>query len=325
MPCAAIDAAETACAAGDCAASINVLEEAVRHQPYDFGLHYRLGLCYGGCCRSHPAVQPDMAVAYLRQALRLAGDNRGLRAAAAEQLGHTLLHSRELPAQAALRAAIDCYSEAAETYSLIGQTDDWARVQFNLGNCWCELSEATLENHWQEAVACYENALGVRTRGKDPERHAAVLENLGTAYRRLAGPDTRGNIGKCIRCYRRALGIYGLESHPDKYATLESNLGNAFLSLPQADDGAATRNARRALRHFGCALRVQGRNTRSRAFGITQYNRAQAYFRLSRSSPEENLNLAVGCLEAAGAAFQACGEDRYIQLIRAQLERLCRS
>jgi tetratricopeptide (TPR) repeat protein len=322
---AAIESADTACAAGECEAAINLLEEAVRGHPYDFRLHYRLGLCYGGCCRDHPLVQPDMAIPYLRQALRLAGADPRQRAAVADQLANTLLHSRTMPLHMALRAAIDCHVEAAELYASLELQDEWARVEFNLGNSWCDLSEITGEDHWREAVTHYENALRVRTREKDPERYAAVLENLGAAYRRLPGTDAAGNIRKCIQCYRRALCVYAPKTHPEKNATLENNLGNAFLSLPEVDERSAARNARRALRHFERALRIQSRNAHSRVYGITQYNLAQAYFRLARSSPGDNLRLAVGSLEAAGAAFQACGEDRYLQVIRIQLERFCRS
>ena len=66
------------------------------------------------------------------------------------------------------------------------------------------------------------------------------------------------------------------------------------------------------------------RDTSSRAYGITQYNRAQAHYRLAQTSPGGNPKVAVTCLEEAFAAFQSCGEDRYTQLVRAQLERICR-
>jgi tetratricopeptide (TPR) repeat protein len=223
-----------------------------------------------------------------------------------------------------LRDAIECHIEAAAIYRSLGMADDWGRTQFNLGNSYCELSEITGEDYWQEAVLHFEASLRVRTREKDPERHAAVLENLGSAYRRLSCGCPGDNIGKSIKCYRRALRIYAPARYPDKSAALENNLGNAYLSLPETDLKNQLRNARRALRHFDRALRVQCRDRSSRAYGITQYNRAQAHYRLGLISASENSTAVVTCLEEALAAFQSCGHERYIELARAQMERIGR-
>lgn len=323
MPSAVLERADSACAAGECETYISLLENAVRQQPHDYRLHYRLGLCYGGRCRPHPLVRPGMAVPYLRQALRLIGpDACRLRATIVDQLGNTLMDGGGEPRDAALRAAMDCHREAAGIYQALGMMDDWARLQFNLGNSCCELSETTGEDHWQQAISHYKNSLQVRTREKDPERYAAVLENLGTAYRRFPAQDDR-HIKESIQCYRRALAVCVRSTHPEQNAALQNNLGNAFLSLPESDERVATRNAARALRHFERALCLQSGNTLSREFAITQYNCAQAHFRLARYSPAIHLRLAAGCLEAAATAFQACGEARYTQLVRAQLDRIC--
>jgi len=317
--------AERACAYGDCEQAIGLFERAVGLEPYDFRLHYRLGMCYGGCCRLHALVHPDMAVAYLRPALRLVGATPGrARAAIADQLGDTLCHGGTAPRAAALRTAVACHAEAAEIYQSLGMADDWGRTQFNLGNSCCELSEITGESHWQEAVFHYEESLRVRTREKDPERHAAVLENLGSAYHRLSDHGTGGNVRKSIECYRRALRIYAPATQADKIAALENNLGNAYLSLPQTDEKTKARNARRAIRHFDRALSFRCRDRSRRAYGITEYNRAQAHYRLAQTLPDGNPTVAVTGLEEAFAAFQSCGEQGYTQLVRAQLERICR-
>ncbi len=325
MPGPAIGGAETACAAGQCEKAIGLLEHAVRLQPNNPIFHYRLGVCYSGGCRSHEMIHPDMAISYLRQALRLYGPDAGLaRATVLDSLGNALPASRDLTRETALRAAVQCHREAAGIYESLASPDDWARANFNLGNACCDLSDATGEDHWREAVDCYEKSLRVRTRQRDPERHAAILENLGTAYRRLSAEDHAGNVKRCIQCYRRALAIYAPRTHPEKNAALQNNLGNAFLSLPDTGETSGARNARRALHHFECALRVQSRTRLTRAYGITQYNRAQAYFRLARSSPPENLTLAISCLEEACRVFQACGEDRWLEAARSQLNEIRR-
>lgn len=310
-----------ACAAKQCDRAIDLLECAVREQPCNPSLYHSLGLCYGGACGfNHPLICPDLAIPYLRRALALLGQDPGIaRAAILDTLGTALVRGQ---GAAASRSAIECYREAARIYAESALRDDWARAVFNLGNALCDLSEISGEDHWQEAVFHYEESLQVRTREKDPERHAAVLENLGTAYRRLSGGVRGDKVKESIRCYRRALRIYAPATHPDKSAALENNLGNAYLSLPGADQKAIGRNAQRALHHFDRALRIQCQDKSSRAYGITQFNRAQAYGCLT--SPGGDPKVAVTCLEEAMAAFQSCGEDRYTQLVRAQLERICR-
>jgi tetratricopeptide (TPR) repeat protein len=308
------------CGGRPCEEAIATFEAAVRERPADALGHYQLGLCYSGSCRVHSQVSPEMATAYLWRALALAGAGEFLRASILDALGNTLIRCPDRPRDAALRDAIACHGEAAAMYRAIGNPGDWARTQFNLGNSCCELSEATGEDHWQEAVCHYEKSLEVRTRKENSERYAAVLENLGTAYRRLPGEAAGANVRKSIECYHRALRVCRRSANPARNAALQNNIGNAYLSLPQEDEPAAARNARRALRCFARALRIQSADKRSRAYGITQYNRAQAFFRLARSSPRRNIRFAVTCLEEAGAAFQACHEQRYVRLIQTQLE-----
>jgi tetratricopeptide (TPR) repeat protein len=312
-----IRGAETACAARRCEQAIALLETAVRSEPGNYRLYYMLGVCYGGGCRRHSLASPDMAVSYLRQALRLVGCSQAYaRAAILEELGNQMSCERKPSRQAALRAAMAYHTEAAALYETAGAPDDASRTNFNLGNTLCDLAEVTGEDHWREAVTRYEDALRTRSREQDPRRHAAVLENLGTAYRRLPGDHMK----ECFRCYRQALRIYVARQYPDQNAALQNNLGNAFLSLPGGEESRTVRNARRALRHFDRALEIQSANKVSRAWAITQYNRAQAYFRLARVSPVPNLRSALDCLQEAGAVFERCGEERYLQLVRAQLE-----
>ena len=294
-----------ACACGDCEGSIALLEQFVQRQPHNYALHYNLGVCYGGLCRSHPLVHPDTATAYLRQALRLAPAPAGVRAAILDQLAGTLLH---VPGETALREAIDRHLEAAGLYRTLGMAADWSRTEYNLGNSCCELSESSGEEHWSEAIAHYLTSLEIEPREKNPERDMAVLINLGTAYRRVHNP------GGSVQCYRRALRYPAARCNPEKRATLENNLGNAILSLPEPDQRTGARNARRALRHFDRALRA----SRGRTLAIAHYNRAQAYLRL-------NPRQALACLQSAEAAFQSCGDSRYMQLVQAQLQSLRRT
>ncbi|HUB77487.1 MAG TPA: hypothetical protein VMB03_01755 [Bryobacteraceae bacterium] len=312
MAAPAVDLAGRACAAERCVEAIEAIEQAVAFQPGDFRLFFRLGVCYSGCCRPHALVHPELSVPYLRQALRLVGSDAGhARAAVLDQLGNALLQRARTEGAESLRDAIETHLAAAEAFRSLGQIDDWARVQFNIGNSYCNLSETTGENHWRRAVEAYEKTLLVRTRSRDPERCAAALENLGTAWRQA------GDARKSIQCLHRALRISVLLGSTPKCADLHNNLGNAFLSLP----AMTARNALRALRHFDRALNLQAQDAFSRAYGITQYNCAQAHIRLARLSGAGDFQPALKCLHEASRAFHSCGEQRFDQLIRTQLER----
>ncbi len=316
-------AAQMACGAARCEEVIAALEEAIRRQPADALRLYQLGLCYGGGCRAHSLTSPLMAAEYLKRALNQASAGGLLRASILDALGNTRIRCGDRQRDAALRDAIACHTEASGIYRAAGNFDDWARTQFNLGNSCCELSEATGEDHWGEAVSHYEKALEVRTRKRDPERYAAVLENLGTAYRRLPGTASAENVKKAIACYRLALRACPQATHPARNAALENNLGNAFLSMPATAGVAAGRNARLALWHFNHALRIQAAGKHECAYGITQYNRAQAYLRLA-GSRGRNAEAALDCLEDAYAVFDQCGERRYAELAKKQLAQIGR-
>lgn len=274
-----LEGAEQACAEDRCEEAIGLFERMAWEQSGNYNLYFKLGLCHSGGCRRHALTSADIAVTYLRQALRLLGPGEGVaRAAILDALGNALAGIQGEARPEALREAIVVQNEAAEIYRASGEADAWARAHFNLGNSYCELAEAAGEEHWGEAISHYEQALRVRTREKDPVRHAAVLENLGSAWRRL---DAR----RSIHCYRLALQIYQRIADPARHAALENNLGNAYLSLPATDPLTARRNAARALRHFDRALRLQVQDPPNGAYAATQGNREQAYSRLRRLLP----------------------------------------
>jgi tetratricopeptide (TPR) repeat protein len=263
-----VASAGDACDAGRCPEAIDALEAAVRKYPGNYRLHYLLGLCHSGICRTHALCDTGIAIRYQRHALELLGPENGPeRATVLEALASTLARLGE---PGALRESIEFHREAGAIYRQAGQMEDWARLQFNLGNSCCELSELTGENHWHTAVGYYENALQVRTRQKNPERHAAVLENLGSAWRRL-------DVKRAILCYRRALRIYNRIDYPAQNAAIENNLGNAFLSLPRTGRRTVVRNAMRALRHFDRAL--QGCDSE-----VIRRNREEARSRLAKKN-----------------------------------------
>jgi tetratricopeptide (TPR) repeat protein len=225
-------------------------------------------------------------------------------------LGITYTRSSTLPAKARLLAAIECYENAAGIYFSQSVFREWARMQFNLGNAWCEVSEDDFPDKWEKAVRHYERALSFRARQDDPQAFAATLENMGTAYRAQATGDKAANVRKAIQCYRHALHVCTENRAPRQWAGLHNNLGNAYLSLP-SDKSSRLRvpPARKAIRHFDLALRVRTRERNLFDYGVTQMNRGQACLSLGLADSPLELAESANSFQEAHTAFLQAGHS----------------
>lgn len=318
------DKIENSCTHHRCEETVDLLEEALRQQPANSELHYRLGICHSGGCRHNSLTNPDVAVEYLRQALSLTASSEDslFCAGILDALGNSYVCSRQLPKKARLEAALDCHRAAAALYRSRDMLDDWAREEYNQGNAWCELPEEDCPDKWHQAILHYEQALQVRTRDKDPMRCAATLQNLGTAYRRLKTGDKATNVMKAAQCYRRALAICDLASFPVQHAALCNNLANAYLSLAMHDEKIRHRCARHALKRLDRALGVRTRAEYPVDYAVTQYNRGQAFLLLTAQDPQDCFLKAVACFQEAHDCFLLCGQAKSAKTARQQVQRV---
>ena len=305
------------CREGRCPDAISLLEELVRDQPSNPQLNYQLGICYGGVCRRHELVSNPFSISYFERAVSLIDSSvpAVLRAQYLDSLGNAYLQGRRP------EAAIPLLIEAAELYAALGEEDDWAREQHNLGNAFCDVSEATLSRKWQQAAEHYERALTVRTRQRDPLRYAATIQNLGTAYRERPDGDRKTNVRKAIGCYRRALLVYRSAGFPEQHAALHNNLGNAYLCLPGSPD-TTRRNLRRALRHFERALETRQKDHRPCDYAATQFNRGYAYAKQAELDPGSGVYEAVRCFREAEECFLACQDSPHAAAAHLELARM---
>jgi tetratricopeptide (TPR) repeat protein len=294
------------CGAEGCEKMIAALQQALDGSPDDLTLRYQLGICYSGVCRPHSLTSPEIALHHLRGTAGRTGEDSLFRARIIALRGVTYTRCSTLPVDARLSAAIQCYQEAAAIYYAQSRFADWARMQFNLGNAWCDVREDRHLDKWENAISHYEQALFFRTKEADPHGFAATLENLGSAYRERKQGDKSTNVRQAIHCYRRAAQVYRIGSAPGQWAALHNNLGNAYLSLPATDRKLETSLARKAIRHFDLALRVRTVAHSSLDYGITQLNRAQAYLRLGMAdSPAALAESARSFREAHEALMKA--------------------
>jgi tetratricopeptide (TPR) repeat protein len=321
-----LDRAAESCVNHRCNEAVGLLEEAVRLQPANSDLHYRLGICHSGGCRLNSFTNADVAVEYLRQALALtaASNDSLICAGILDTLGNAYVCSRQLPKKARLEAALDCHRAAASLYRSRGQLDDWAREEYNQGNAWCELPEEEYPEKWQQAILNFEQALQVRTRDSNPFRYAATMQNLGTAYRQLKTGDKAANMMKAATCYRRALEIYDLSTFPVQHAALYNNLGNAYLSLAMTGEKIRRRCVRHALDHLDRALCVRTRGEYPADYAVTQYNRGQAFLLLAVENRRDSYINAVACFQEAHDCFLLCGQAKSARSARQQVQRIRR-
>jgi tetratricopeptide (TPR) repeat protein len=307
----------TRCNAESCEKRISELQRALEDNPSDPALHYQLGVCRSGLCQTHSLVSADLAREHLQLAVTTQPGTEGVRRRASmfNLLAITYLRSSMLPEKARLLGAIDCHKKAAVLYLEERDFREWARMQFNLGNAWCEIPEDDFPDKWDHAIHYYEQALLFRDGHSSADECAATLQNLGTAYRNRLRGDKSNNIKEAIRCYRRALRYWRASIEPEHWAALQNNLGNAYLSLPPVDQKTACLRARQAICHFDLALRVRTEQRDPVDYAITRLNRAQACLLLGQSGSCHWLREARNCLQDARATFLRSGMNEGEKLI----------
>ncbi len=293
------------CSLEDCEAVILRLQQAAERNPRDWTLRYRLGICYSGKCHQHALVSPDLAVNYLRSTCNSLHklEDPGSRAAILGLLALMYVSASALPLRARLLAAVECYEKSATIYYEREMFQQWARIQHNLGNTWCDMPDDSSAEKWEAAIAHYENALLFRTRQAQPVAFAATMLNLGTAYRLRITGEKSANLAKAMRCYRASLRLSSTTSAPARWAALHNNLGNVCLSLPACDTSHAVSHARHAMHHFDLALRVRTPERDLYDYAVTRFNRGEACFQLGRCGRFAFFWGAAQDLRDAHAAF----------------------
>lgn len=306
------------CGQQPCETVIFKLVQELKQTPRNWKLQYQLGVCYSGRCQGHSLVSPDLAVQHLSSASKYFCDPQNPRqhAAILSLLGIMYERSKALPRRVRLLCAVECQEKAADICFTSGAFREWARIQYNLGNTWCEFPDDEFPANWENAIAHYEQALRFRNSASDPASYVATLENLGTAYRQLPTGDKAANVCKAIQCYRRAVRLCPAASASAQWAALQNNLGNAYLSLPCANVSSQTSRARHAIRHFDLALKVRTSEQDLFGYAVTTLNRGQACLQLARSGDAAWLSAAAQCFRDAHAAFLRTGASTEATLAR---------
>jgi len=125
--------------------------------------------------------------------------------------------------------AVTGYEVAASFYTYHAFPEDWAVIQNNLGNAYCNRIKGDRLDNLEKAIVAYKNALVIRTPEKSPKEWATLQNNLGLAYRNLE------HIDRAIEAFNSALQVYTLEKFPKEWATLQNNLGIIYSEKDEID------------------------------------------------------------------------------------------
>jgi len=175
--------------------------------------------------RAHPPMddeEGEPSVALLEQHLALLEAVRATDLAAARQA----FAERSFEADAAQDLA--AFEAALTAHTREAVPLEWATIQYNLGNAYCDRLDGDRAENVERAIAAYDAALTVYTAQTLPVPWAMTQYNLGAAYSDRILGDRAENVERTIAAYELALTVYTPQAHPADWAATQNNLGNAY-------------------------------------------------------------------------------------------------
>jgi hypothetical protein len=171
-------------------------------------------------------------------------------------LGIALMQQAELAADDAQHVALLSEARAAHEAALevvtpVGEPEEWANAQCNLGNVLRHQAELTEAEEraalLARAVSAYRLALKVLTRADAPDAWAMTHNNLGNALSDQAeleqGAGVLTLLGQAASAHQAALSVYTRAYMPVEWAGTQLNLAQVFFARALAQKG--THKARR--------------------------------------------------------------------------------
>ena len=121
-----------------------------------------------------------------------------------------------------IEKAITAFQQALGVYKKLGDKEQQAQTQNNLGNAYKNRVEGDKQENLRLAIKCYESALRIHRRDYYPYQWAKIQNNLANAYRQLRGED---NTQQVVDAYDASLTIYKPEIFPYDCDRVGRNLG----------------------------------------------------------------------------------------------------
>ncbi|MEQ8998630.1 MAG: CHAT domain-containing tetratricopeptide repeat protein [Coleofasciculus sp. B1-GNL1-01] len=195
-----------------------------------------------------------------------------------------------------LEIAITGCQVALTLFTRENHSKNWATLQNNLGNAYCDRIRGERAENMENAIASFQAALEVRTREAFPRDWATLQNNLGTAYFDRIRGERAENIESAIISYQAALEVRTRDAFPSHWAGTQYNLGNAYY---QRIRGERAENIETAIASFQAALEVYTRDAFPSQWAMTQHNLGTAYYQRIRGGRAENIETAIISYQAA--------------------------
>jgi len=205
---------------------------------------------------------------------------------------------------AVLERAIVAGRQALRMAEDLGDRENWAATQIDLGNALWTLGERESGTaRLEEAVAAFRAALEEYTHERVPLGWAGTQNNLGNVLQTLGSRESgTARLEEAVAAYRATLEEFTRERVPLDWAGTQNNLGNALWTLGKRESGTA--RLEEAVAAFRAALEEYTRERVPLDWAMTQNNLGNA---LQEFNKHEG---GVARLEEAVVAYRAALEER---------------
>ncbi|MBD2606032.1 CHAT domain-containing protein [Scytonema hofmannii FACHB-248] len=174
--------------------------------------------------------------------------------------------------------------------------EQWAVLQTNLANVYCDRIKGNRAENLEAAIEAYQLALKVFTQESFPEEWATIINNLGTAYNERILGNRAENLEVAINSYTLALKVRTREAFPEKWASTQDNLGSAYDQRIKRD---RAENLEAAIEAYKLALQVRTLEELPQEWAKTHFNLSSTYVARIKGDRAENLEAAIKACEVA--------------------------
>lgn len=126
-----------------------------------------------------------------------------------------------------LEIAIAGYEVVFHVFNLSNYPEQWAAIQYNLGNAYKDRISGQKSENIEKAISCYQAGLKIYSGETYPYEWAMIHNNLGTAYSNIK-ENKADNLDKAIYHYQSALQIHTREAYPDEWQIAQNNLAAIY-------------------------------------------------------------------------------------------------
>lgn len=103
-----------------------------------------------------------------------------------------------------LEIALAGYESALPVFPRRTFPEQWATIQNNLGEAYCQRQRGERAENWEIALRCFQRALQIYSQGSHPEQWALVTVNLAEAYRHRLRGSRLSNLERAVAAYGEA-------------------------------------------------------------------------------------------------------------------------